>query len=181
MKTIIGIIGPLASGKDTAAEYTAKRLGFPIFNISDVLKDIAKQKGIDPKRENLILLSRGLQLLGDDYLAKTLFSKMRSSGIILGMRQLAQISFLRNKSRLILISIDASPKIRFERMRKRAKYGDPESFEDFTELEKMESSKENAQKLLECMKLADYSFINDKKHEDLYNFLDDILEKERLL
>ena len=38
----------------------------------------------------------------------------------------------------MLISVDASPEVRFERLRKRARIGDPETFEAFQALEQRE-------------------------------------------
>ncbi len=45
-KIIIGIIGPIAAGKDTAAEYICGKYSIPSFQISSILKMIAVERGI---------------------------------------------------------------------------------------------------------------------------------------
>ncbi len=48
MKTVIGVIGPVGSGKDTAADYLSRKLKAQHFQISSPLKEIVKERSIEP-------------------------------------------------------------------------------------------------------------------------------------
>lgn len=182
MKTVIGIIGPIASGKDTAAAYLAKKLGCPIFEISGHLKELATQKGVPHDRQSLIEFGNHIvKQHGGHYLPKTLLGRIHSLGIITGMRQLEQIDYLRKHCRLVLIAVDTDPKTRFERARARGRLGEATTIEQFIELETKENSGDRVQRLFECMKLADYHVTNDKNLETLHKELDRIAESELLV
>ena len=77
MKTIICIIGPIGSGKDAAAEHIASKLSIPTFQISQVLKDFAKEWGLEPTRENLIKVGNKLaEENGQGFTVKVLMDKI---------------------------------------------------------------------------------------------------------
>jgi dephospho-CoA kinase len=72
-----------------------------------------------------------------------------------------------------LISIDAKPKIRFERLLNRGRKGDSNSWEQFIEQEKLEeiSDDPNKQQLFNTIKEADYNLDNSGNLIDLENNL----------
>ena len=51
MKSVIGITGTTASGKDYIGEYIAKKTGTPVFQISQPIIDAARERGIPMIRE----------------------------------------------------------------------------------------------------------------------------------
>ena len=51
---IIGLTGSYCSGKDTVADYIVKNNGFTHFSLSDEIRLLMKEQGIEPTRENLI-------------------------------------------------------------------------------------------------------------------------------
>lgn len=179
-KKIIGIIGPVGSGKDTVAEYISKKLNINSFQISQPLKDIAKEKSIEPTRENLIRIGSDLvKEKGPAYLAELCLEKISgNSGIITGIRVLEIIDYLRENSDFVLLSIDADVEIRFKRSAERGKLGEAETLEEFIKKEELENSPPNVQRLLECMKLADYSITNEDSLEDLFKEVDKFLKRE---
>ena len=168
MRQVIGIIGPLASGKDSAAKCLQKRPNTPIYQISSELKELAEQNEIPTDRENLINYSRELvSIYGDDYLARRIFEKNNDElMIVVGMRQVGQINYLRDNPSLTLIGIDASPEIRFERVKDRNKIGDPFTLEHFLEIERKENGK-SVQKISDCMKQVDHLIENEGYKRDL--------------
>ena len=112
-KIIFAFIGPKLAGKNTAAEYISDRLEIPFYTISDTLKEMAALRNLPQTRDNLIILGNELATeKGEEYLSKEILEKIRYAGIIVGMRQLGQIQYLKENSNLVLISIDASPKSR---------------------------------------------------------------------
>ncbi len=133
IRKTIGIIGPIASGKDTVADYLKKKYRIPTFQVSDVLKELAKEAGIEVSREKLIQYSRTLRKEhGDDFLVRKILEEHCDTIMaIIGIRQLGQIGCLRRNTSCILVGIDANQKIRFQRMQARGKRGDPTTWEGF--------------------------------------------------
>jgi dephospho-CoA kinase len=175
MKKVIGLIGPIASGKDTAAEYISKKLNIPRFEISQPIKEIAKERGITLDRWNLVNLGNELSKeKGDGYLAEILLDKSPKISIITGMRQLGQIDYLRKNSKFSLILINAKPKIRFQRANARKKPGESQTLNQFIE-EEIKQNTGGANKLFECIKLADHKIENNSSQEELFKKIDALL------
>ena len=76
-----------------------------------------------------------------------------------------------------LISVDAKPEIRFERLKKRARSGDSVTWDNFLAQEALEESSEdpNNQQLFLTMKKADFSIDNSGTLEDLERNIDNLL------
>lgn len=182
-KKIIGIIGGVGSGKDTVAEYISKKIGVQSFQISQPLKDIAKERNIEPSRENLIQIGSDLvKEKGAGFLAELCLEKISgNTGIITGIRVLEVIEYLRENSDFILLAVNAEPEVRFKRTINRGKLGEADTLEDFIKREEMENSPPNAQRLFECLKLVDYEIINDRDINSLQKEVDLFLEKNNLL
>ena len=159
MKTIIGIIGTIGSGKDTVAEYISKKFSIPSLQISQPLKEIAKERGIEPTRENLIKIGSDLvQENGAGFLVKLLINKIPENLIIItGIRITEVINYIRKNYNLTLLNITAEPKIRFQRCILRNKAGEAKTLAEFIENEQKENSAPNAQPLFECIKLSDFT------------------------
>lgn len=174
-KQIIGIIGTIGAGKDTAGDYIAKKLHIPSFQISSPLKQICADTNIEPTRDNLIALGTKLaKEHGDGYLAEYILERMPERAIITGIRQLGQIAALESLSNLVLISIDADASVRFQRVKSNNKLGEATTLSEFIAREKAENSAPNAQRLFECMDRADYHIVNEGSFEELYAQLDAI-------
>ncbi len=176
MKKVIGVIGPLGAGKDTAAEYIAKKCSIPLYQISGKLKELAQEKWIT--REGLIIFSRKIsEQHGDGYLAQAIIEESVEPIIIIaGMRQLGQIQYLKKNCDFILIWITADPAIRFERTIGRGKTWDPLTLEEFLVIEKKEDG-ESVQKISACMDMVDIALSNEGTLDMLYTSLDSIIEK----
>jgi len=172
-KEVIGIVGTIAAGKDTAGDHISNVLNVPLFQISSPLKQICTNNGVEPTRDNLIAL--GTQLAaehGDGYLAEYILEQMPDRAVITGMRQLGQIAVLESRTDLTLLSIDASPSTRFERAKRNDKLGEARTLDEFVAREIAENSAPNAQRLFEVMDLAKYHLSNEASIEDLYAQLD---------
>jgi dephospho-CoA kinase len=178
MKKIIGVIGTVAAGKDTVADYIGKKLNCQVYQISKAIKDEAKNRSQGTNRDTLIKLGTELSKKhGSDYLARHFLDYPDKTLVITGMREVGQLDFLKNKSNFILIAIDADPQIRFERAIKRGKAGEAKDVEEFVSREKKENSGDHAQRLFECMPLADYTITNNGTIEELHQKVDKILNQ----
>jgi len=126
---IIGIAGPTASGKTTVAEYLASHMNAYRIKYSDVLIDIARERGIARDKASLQHLSTELRgTFGEDFLTKRLRDLLRAHAtrhiVIEGNRRMVDMVFLETLSReraeeLTLMYVDADPAVRFARMNTR--------------------------------------------------------------
>ena len=178
---IIGLTGSYCSGKDTVANYLVGEMGFSHISLSDIIRDELQNLGIKPTRENLINNGKRIrQEKGDGYLAEKALSLIACSKdyIITSIRHPAEIAELKKKSDFRLIFVDAPAKLRFERMQKRSRAGDPKTFAQFNLFEKAESKKSGSgQQLQNCANLADITIENAGKLDNLEMKINNLLNK----
>lgn len=148
-KKIIGLTGPIASGKGTVKKYIEEKYGAKDCRFSTALRDILTRIGEEVSRENMQKMSTILrQNFGQNILAKIIAKDVEglNSDIIVidGVRRISDIEYLKDIPGFILISIDADPKIRYERMvnRNENKGESDKSFEQFLEDHKSDSDYE---------------------------------------
>ena len=179
---IIGLTGSYCSGKDTVAEYIVKERGFTHYSLSDVIRDGMKKEGIETTRENLIVFGTNLRAQhGNGVLAKKVIEQMAvgQNYCITSIRHPDEVAELKKRKDFVLINVDAPQKIRFDRMQKRKRAGDPQTLEKFIELEQKESqSSGSGQQLVKTAALADLNFINDSSDiQTLKTAVDEILKQ----
>jgi len=180
---IIGLTGKNASGKGEAANYL-KAKGFTYFSLSDELREEAKEKNIEPIRENLIKLGNELrEKFGANYLAKRINDKIKENKnnnfVVDSIRNSGEIKELRENKDFILIGVDAPVELRFERAMERGRAGDAQTLDEFKELEEKENIKNKTrQQLDESLKAADKVIINDGSLEDLHKKIDLLINKK---
>ncbi len=161
---IIGITGTMGSGKGEIANYLIKK-GFEYYCFSDILKEEARKRNIKPTRKNL-------QKLGNDIkkdkanrgiLAKRILGRIKTDKAVLdGIRNVDEVRELRKTKEFFLIGINVEQKLRFLRMKKRARPGDPAGFNDFKKLDDKENKGvTKGQEINKCLEMADFTVIND--------------------
>ena len=174
----IGILGPAGSGKGTAANFFVKKYRYKSLTMSDTLRAIAKEKKIKPTRENLHKL-QGVyrKKYGTDFIIKEVLKKTKGikKPIVLdGIRSIPDVKGAKKHLKIKLILVDAPPKIRFKRLKKRRRKGFPRTFEDFKKMEKEEN---RAFKFKKVFKHADYKIINSKDKNSLNKDLQKLIPK----
>ncbi|OGM20791.1 hypothetical protein A2863_02695 [Candidatus Woesebacteria bacterium RIFCSPHIGHO2_01_FULL_38_9b] len=180
---IIGITGTNGAGKGTVVEYLITRRGFKHFSVRDYLTKELNKQHLKASRPNLIDLANKLRKKnGPNFLAETLYESARKTNrncIIESLRNPSEVKTLRKKGKFYLFAVDADPKIRYQRIKKRASTTDNSSFAEFikTERSEMESDKPNEENIHKCIKLADFLFENNASFENLYVKIDDALEQ----
>lgn len=179
-KKILGLTGLIASGKDVAKKYIEEKYGASSHRFSTMLRDILNRLYLPITRENLQLLSLDLRRrFGSDALAKVIardvLNDQKEIVIVEGIRRLDDIKELRDFPNFHLISIDADPKTRYDRVIKRNEnIGDADkTFEQFLHEESRESESEIPQVIAE----ASYHLDNNGSIEDLYKQIDTIIKK----
>lgn len=174
---IIGLTGTMGAGKGEIAELL-KDKGYEYYVFSDVVKEEAKKRGLNLTRENLQNVGN---LLREEYeqgiLAKMLIARFKSGKVVVdGVRNSDEIRELRKNGNFVLIGIDAPQRLRFERLKKRARPGDPTRFEEFKRMDDKENkSVGRGQEINKCLKMADYRIINDGSLDRLKDQVEEIL------
>ncbi len=177
---IIGLTGTFAAGKDTVAEYLITK-GFEHYSCGDQIREIAEERGIKQSRDTLRELGNELRdNEGSDYLARRIIEhKAQTDNVVIsGIRQPGEIEYLKKLGNFHLIAVDAPVELRFQRMKERNREGDPKTIEEMVEKERkeMESAGPNAQRIHECMQMADSLIINDKDKEALDKKVEEVLK-----
>ena len=173
---IIGLTGENCAGKGTVAEYLVKK-SFVYFSLSDVIREQLAAEGKDATRESMIAKGNEMRkVFGAGVLAATTANKIKPGRhyVIDSIRSPAEVAELRKLDGFALIRITASPLLRFKRMHRRGRDGDPRTLDAFKLIDERElaSADANGQKLLDTFKLADKTLTNEADFQALYDSVD---------
>lgn len=166
---IIGVVGSIASGKDTVAEYLEKK-GFQPISFSNILREIMKKEGQDISVKNMTKYGNTLrETKGYDYLARQAYKKInKKDAVLTSIRQVGEIEFLRTKPDFHLIRVDAPITLRLKRLIERGRQGDIKNLKELKEIEKKQADGAGGgMNLNKCYKLADYKIINNGTMREL--------------
>lgn len=185
MKIILGLTGLDCSGKTLVAEYLVSKKRFLHISISGIIREEVQRRGLVPTREMLINVGNDLrEKEGKDALIKRACKKIDEGDaeriVIESIRNPGEVEYLRKLHGLSLIGVVASPKVRFTRMKKRGKLGDPTTWKGFCELEARhggKGEKETGQQMKAVLAMTDYRVLNNGPKENTYKLIDAILEK----
>src|SRR3989344_693014 len=179
-KVILGLVGPLASGKDTVKKYLESKYKAENCRFSTILRDVLNRIEVLVERENLQQLSTILrQNFGEDVLAKVIagdVTKMKGDIVVVnGVRRMADIKYLNELPNFYLTTVDADPKIRYERLVKRNENvgDDRKTYKQFLKDHEAEADRE----VPIAIKHAKYKINNDSSLADLYKQIDDLVAK----
>lgn len=179
-KLILGLVGPIASGKGTVAQYLKESHGASVYRFSTILRDVLERLHFEVSRENLQKLSSALRnSLREDILAKVMAEDTEKDNqdivVVDGIRRWADIKHLRKKDNFILVGVDADPETRYKRLVKRAenKGDSAKTYEEFLEDEKQEADAEIPDILNQVSERLD----NNNYTEELYKKIEDLLKK----
>jgi dCMP deaminase len=150
---IIGLTGKNASGKGEVAKFLMDR-GF-IFMSRE-------------KHGPGVLAERIMETIGDT-----------SHYVIDSFRNPSEVEAFRRRSDFLLWSIEASARMRFDRIKARARESDPMTFAHFDKVEKREAKNQdpNKQNLDDCQLLTDSHVSNNATLEALYRRLVPLTKK----
>jgi dCMP deaminase len=178
---IIGLTGRNAAGKTTAGEALGSR-GFSYLSLSDVIREEAKRRGLEPLRENLTALGNELrEKHGPGALAELTVARMQPDRnyAVDSIRHPAEVMALKKAGSFSLFHIFAPLEARFARSMQRGRAGDAQTLTDFIRQEEREFASSNAasQQLLETERLADRRIDNDGTLEDFIARLESTLRE----
>jgi dCMP deaminase len=182
MGIVIGLTGKNCAGKDAAADVLERR-SFERHSLSDALRDELRSRGTPITREALIAVGNELRHAeGPATLARRMKRRMRGDRVVLvSVRNLAEVSSLRELENFHLVAIEAPPEVRFQRERERNPHrgeGTAPTLEAFLALEAKEDGRDPAsQQLGRTIAAADHGIVNTGTLEDLERAIDALLQE----
>lgn len=174
MAIVIGVTGLIGSGKDTVARYIAKKYGFSVISMGDIVRKIVRELGLPMNRENQ-------QHVGYKYkerITEEMLKEVRKHGkvIMVGIRKWADYNEPKKEfgKNFYLIVVRADKEKRFERLKKRGRDGDPKTFSEFLKQEKREKEFFDFNRIFPK---ADFVIENSKGFGELYREIGSVMEK----
>jgi dephospho-CoA kinase len=170
---IVGITGTLGAGKGTVVDYLVRKKDFVHFSVRGYLSGVLERRDMPVNRDTLMAVANELRAKhGPAHIIEQLYGQAREKGkscIIESIRTPGEIASLRNNEGFVLLAVDADPRIRYNRIRKRNSETDNVSFSTFLQNEEreMHSDDPNKQNLAECIRQADHLIDNGGNREAL--------------
>lgn len=179
---IIGLVGEIASGKDTVADYLSQKYNSQTISFSHPLRQILCLLGLAQTRENMVWLGVDLrERFGQDILAQAVYQVMQKSEKRLfclpNIRLPGDVSFFQTIPGFVLVNIEADTIKRFLRLRTRSQNADDanKTWEQFM----ADANLPTELPIREIAKQARFLIRNDTCIHYLFQQVDNILEKIR--
>ena len=139
---VLLLTGMPGSGKSEAVK-VAEEMGIPVHHMGSLVREMVKAKGFEANRANMQAVADGeRKKFGADIWARRTARLITGAPIVVidGTRSLEEVAFFRRElgQRLTLVCVHASPRTRWERIRRRGREDDPQSFEELQERDKNE-------------------------------------------
>ncbi len=162
---IVGLTGPNGAGKGVLAEFLRAR-SFLYLSLSDEIREELVRRGLPVSRENLVHVGTELrEKYGPAVLAERVLTKLSvdRNYVIDSIRHPAEVDALRKHGGFTLLRVEASPEVRFERLKARGRENDPKEWKAFLELDTREagSATGSAQQVEAVARLADHIIVNE--------------------
>lgn len=134
-RRLILVVGMPGSGK-TLVTRIAEKLNIKTYVMGDIVREEATRRGLPHTPENLNRIASELrQLYGKDVIARRVLERLIRDdprvALIDGVRSLVEVKVFMEVGEVIIIAVHASPRTRFERIRRRQRPGDPSTWEEF--------------------------------------------------
>lgn len=180
---IIWITWTLWAWKGTIVDYLVKNKWFIHLSVRAYLIKEIEKRWMPINRDSMVEVANDLRAkYGPSYIVEELYKEAKETGkncIIESIRAEWEALALKWKDKFYLFSIDADPKIRYERVVLRWSETDKISYEEFIANEKreMENTDPTKQNLSKCMALSDHIFTNDWTLEELNQEISKIIKQ----
>jgi len=178
-KRLILLTGMAGSGKTTLSG-VIRESGLRVITMGDVIRELAKQQGLEPSPENIGLLAAEIRKGGPDAVARRCIEMLKKGPddliVVDGIRSIAEVEAFKNEFDVVLIALWASPLSRFKRLTRRGRSDDPKTWEEFKERER----RELGFGIGEAIASSDYLIKNDDGIDSLKPAFDEIMERVRI-
>jgi dephospho-CoA kinase len=174
-KKLILITGMSGSGKTTLANKFRAR-GVATVTMGDVIRGLAREKGLSPTPENLGRLAIEIRDEGGDpAVANLCVEKINDLPddmvLVDGIRSIKEVEVFDDKFEVVLVAVFTSQKTRFARLSARGRSDDPKELTTF----KNRDDRELSFSLSHAIALADFILRNDGSLEDFENEFENLL------
>ena len=184
-KLVVGLVGPLGSGKTTVAEYLVSQGYFSLRFSQPIDKEIEKRGAARTRQTQQDIGDEFRKKSGPDYISKLLIEEINLDNkeekfVVEGFRNPAEVAPFRKLKKFILVGLNADPIVRFERLAKRNQDRDPEHWEEFQRQEARDQGigqPEHGQNVLGCLELADFIVDTDRPVEEVYNKIIEVIKE----
>ena len=140
-RRLILLTGMAGSGKTTLSGII-RELGLRVITMGDVIRELAKQKGLEPTREYMGHLAEEIRKGGPDAVARRCVEMLKKGPegltVVDGIRSLAEVNTFKDEFDVVLIALWASPLSRYKRLTRRGRSDDPKTWEEFKDRERRE-------------------------------------------
>jgi len=177
-KLVIGLAGMPGAGKSVAVN-VARRSGYGVVVMGDVVREEAAKRGLEPNPENIGKIMIALrQREGNSIIAKRCIPKIKKAKehkiIVDGIRSLSEVEeFKKHFRKFTFIAIHSLPETRFKRLYRRQRSDDPKNWEIFHERDMRELSVG----LGNAITTAEYLIVNEEKLEVLKEKIKEVLRR----
>ncbi|MEJ2898120.1 AAA family ATPase [Acinetobacter sp. NS-4] len=174
--SIIALVGHIRSGKSSIAEYLCHKYDYSLASNSDLLREIAKNLGMEQNRENLKKLGDSIfSVLGNDTLARFRLSQPQKFPIIVdGIRYKEEIELYSQLTSFKLIGVQASDDLRLARLNHLANQGKDSTLSK-SDFDKLQYARSELQ-INELLGLADIIICNERTKSELYLEIDKLMK-----
>lgn len=181
---VIGLVGLIGSGKDVVSDYLVEKYGYHKVVMGDIVRELATELGRSHSRDDLQKTQKEYrEKYGDQFFGKQVVRKIRENQwdkvVINGIRIPEDVKVPKRSfgDDMVVALVDVDPKTRFERLTKRKREGDPDTFQEFKRQEENEKKLFNFEGVLEEV---DDTIDNNGTLEELRQNIDRFVEKHHL-
>lgn len=182
--TIIGLVGPIASGKSVIAKYLGSQ-GFFVTSLSDRVREEAVRRGVEPLRSNLQDIGNDLRSQhGNSVLAElTLASlpELVEYVVVDSIRNPGELQLIKNEPNSLILGINADTNLRKKWYLDRAfaRHEDSITPEDFDRADARDwgiGESDSGQRVGDCLVAADVTIHNAGDQEFLREIAREIIQ-----
>ncbi len=178
-RLLVLITGMAGSGKTTLSGIIREK-GFRVVTMGNVIRELAKQQGLEPTPENIGRLASEIRKEGPDAVARRSIEILRKDQekiiVVDGIRSLAEVEAFKEAFDVILLAVYASPLSRFKRLTRRGRSDDPKTWEEFKERER----RELGFGIGDAIATSDYLIVNDDGMGQLEQEFEKMMERAGL-
>ncbi|MEI6378774.1 MAG: AAA family ATPase [Candidatus Falkowbacteria bacterium] len=181
-RIIIGLTGPMVTGKGTVAEYLRENYQASVYGFSGPLRDVLKRLHLSIVRENMAKLSEALRSTFHQHLISATIvhdiGEDDAEVIVLdGIRRPSDLEQARALEGFVLIAVHAEQQTRHQRLLKRSQNLDDQSktLEAFQADEQAEADREIPVVMAQAQHIID----NNHDIETLYRQVDALMQRLR--
>ena len=181
-KRVLGLIGPVGSGKSIVSNSFIEKYGFYRIMMGNLVRAVAKKENIPINRKSLQdLAKRKRKKYGEGYFINIAIDKAKKSKndrvVIDGMRTLTDVVATKKELDAKIILVDAKTEIRFNRLKKRRRKGFSKTLKQFELEEKNEPGYDELKKTL---KHVDYTLENNTTEPELHKEISTLMKKLKI-